>query len=347
MCDKSQIKTSILNAAKGKINRGEVKLVIVNLQEHVDTLYELLVSHSYVPSVPKHKTIWDKCGGKERIISMVPFFPDACIQRLAVDVVKDSVFMSHMYPHSCASIPKRGGKHAKDYFEKALKCKRHTKYAVKVDIKKYYPSIRSEIVMKKLERKIKDKDYLNLIYSIITCDPDEPGLAIGFYINQWLANFILEDIDWKVHSSTGVRYYARNMDDMVLVGSNKRDLERAVKKIERNLKYMHLELKPNHNVFTIDEIGLDFVGYRFFHGYTLLRRRNSLRLMRRIHRISKKQKNGEYISRREAAGLLSLLGQLKNVVHHKFNKKYVSMIDRDALVAIVNSYPRGGAIYGY
>lgn len=336
MCDKAQIKTSICNAMIGKMSRKEVKAVSENLDWHVDELHRLLTTHSYVPSVPKHKKIWDKCGGKERTISVIPFFPDACVQRLAVDVAKDCVFMARMYPHSCASIPGRGGQHAKKYFEKALRCKNHSTYGLKLDIRKYYPSIKPEVVMKKLEARIKDKDYLNLIHAIITCDPDEPGLSIGFYINQWLANFILEDIDWRIYGQKYVLYYARNMDDMVIVGTVKRELERVGERIGKWLKKeMGLEVKPFY-VFKIEEVGLDFVGYRFFHGFTILRRRNSLRLMRRLRRVEKKQRKGQPISFSEASGLLSLIGQLKNVSCRTIEKKYIEgKVDMDELRKIV------------
>ena len=365
MCDKTQIRVSIRNAMKGKKKRREVKEVEEHFDYYVDQLYDMLINRSYVPTVPKHKTIWDKCGGKERTISIVPFFPDACVHRLAVDVAKDKVFMKHMYTYSCASIPGRGGAHAKKYIERLLRDKKHTKYAIKLDIKKYYPSIRPEIMMNRLAFRIKDEEYLDLVHSIITSDPDETGLAIGFYINQWLANYLLEDIDHAIpnhrkgHTSprrrTGQQeieeekegnankrkkhiFYVRNMDDMIIIGSNKRDLERAAKTIKRRLSYLHLELKPNYAVFTVDEVGIDFVGYRFFHGYTLLRRHNSLRLMQRIRKVHKKQENDERVTFTEAAGLLSLIGQLKQVCHHVFNTKYLPMINIDALKEIVRKY---------
>lgn len=332
----NQIKKSIIDCAKHKMNRKEVKAVMDDLDTHAYVLYTLLATGSFEPREPHRRTRYDPCGGKYRDISSTHFYPEACVQRLLVDVSKDSVFMRKMYPHSCASIPNRGIRHAKEYVEKALKNnKRKTRYAVKLDITKYYPSINPDLVKEKLLQHTKDKEFVDLVYKVITCDSAEPGLAIGFYINQWIANFILEDLDWKISQFDGVRFYVRNMDDMVLIGSNKRKLRKAVEMIEGELEKMELKLKPNHDVFTIDEIGLDFVGFRFFHGFTILRRRNSLRLMRRIQRIKKKQEKGEYISFREAAGLLSLLGQLKHVANYTFNDKYVSMIDTESLKDIV------------
>lgn len=321
MLDKEQIKQSILDCTKYKGNREEVKQVIDNIDECVDIMYEILLSCSYKPTIEYKKQIKDKSSGKIREIVKIPFFPDACLQRLAVDVMKP-VLMKNMYPYSCASIPERGTKCAMKYVKHALRNGKKTKYAVKVDIRHYYPNIDADIVIEKLRKKIKDEKFLNLIYAMITSD-DTPGLSIGFYINQWLANFILEEIDWKVANSDGVLYYVRNMDDMVLIGSNKRKLFKAVKMIEKELSKMGLHLKRLEMPFVIDERGLDFVGYRFYHGRVTLRRKNFRKLRHDSILIQKKHKEGKPISRKLASGFLSRAGQLKYSDSYIINKRYV------------------------
>lgn len=71
-----------------------------------------------------------------------------------------------------------------------------------------------------LAHKIKDKKYLKLTWEILqTC---EQGLAIGFFICQWLANFYLEPLDRYITTLDGVKYSVRYMDDIVLFGPNKK-----------------------------------------------------------------------------------------------------------------------------
>lgn len=45
---------------------------------------------------------------------------------------------------------------------------------------------------------------------------------------------------------------------------------------------MGLELKPNWKIFPVDARGVDFLGYVFFHGYTLLRKSIKKKIFRRI-----------------------------------------------------------------
>ena len=51
-------------------------------------------------------------------------------------------------------------------------------YILKCDISKFFASIDKEILKKKIERRIKDKDALEIIYNII--DSYEGGLCIRF-----------------------------------------------------------------------------------------------------------------------------------------------------------------------
>ena len=133
-----------------------------------------------------------------------------------------------------------------------------------MDIRHYYPSIDIQRLMKALSRKIKDKKFLNLIERILKSNP-EGGLSIGFYLNQWLANYFLETLDTYICTLPGVKYYVRNMDDMVLIGPNKKKLHQAVQKIEIFLREnLGVKLKGDWQVFPVNSRAINFVGYRFF-----------------------------------------------------------------------------------
>ena len=75
-----------------------------------------------------------------------------------------------------------------------------------------------------MARKIKDKRFLRTVYSIIeSCGG---GLAIGYYICQWLANFYLESLDQYIMTLPGVKYMTRYMDNITLLGPNKKQLHK-------------------------------------------------------------------------------------------------------------------------
>ena len=69
-------------------------------------------------------------------------------------------------------------------------------------------------------RQIKDQDCLWLIDAIIDA---VRGLPIGNYTSQWFANFFLQGLDHFIKEKLGVKYYIRYVDDLVLLGSNKRN----------------------------------------------------------------------------------------------------------------------------
>lgn len=335
LLDKDQIRESIIANCKHKTSRKEVIDTLNNIEDRVEELYFLLKTESFIPSIPRYKSIIDKSSGKIRDICIVPFFPDSCVHRLVVDVMKPALTRG-MYPHSCASIPDRGNAHAMRYVKRAMRNVKGTKYCSKLDIRHFYPNIQIPLVMDKLRRKIKDEKFLKLVEDIISVGDGE-GLGIGFYINQWLANYILEELDWKIISADRVEYYVRNMDDMVLIGPNKRKLEAAVNMVDEELSKMGLTLKDTKEVFEIDERGIDFVGYRFFHDKTILRRKNSLKLMRQIRKVKRFMDEDREVTPHMAAGTLSMLGQLKHCNHKNFNDKHVKGLKVNRLKDIVRT----------
>jgi len=328
MCDKDTIRKAIIKGSIGKKKRHDVKIVMDDIEAHVDKIYNLLTEESFVPTIPKTVKIKDASSGKEREISIVPYYPDGIMHQLCVEVMRP-VLMRGMYHWSCASIPGRGNMHAIKYVKRCMKKDRKgTKYCAKLDIHHYYPSISPKILIWSLARKIKDKKFLKLIYAIISSNPGG-GLAIGYYINQWLANFLLEPLDGFICRQDGVKHYVRNMDDMIIFGPNKRKLHKAVERIREFLTRMKLELKGNWQVFPTDARGVDFVGYRFYHHKVIMRRRNFLKFTRQCRKARKLIAGKRKISFRTAAGLLSRAGQLKHCNGTNIRQKYFDGLTKE------------------
>lgn len=114
-------------------------------------------------------------------------------------------------------------------------------------------------------------------------------------------------------------YYLRYMDDMVLFHRNKKELHKIKNKIEEYLKFEELTLKENWQLFKTDSRPLDFLGYRFYRGYTTIRKSNFLRIKRRIKKIFKKSN----LNYRDASATLSYEGWLKHCNSYNFRQKYV------------------------
>lgn len=337
MCDRDLIRAAIIKGSKGKKRRWDVKAVLADVDGYVEKVYNLLSQEKYVPTPPRENQIFDNSCQKQRIISIVPYYPDGIIHQLCVMAMQE-VLMRGMYRWSCASIPGRGNKCATDYVRRALKNDpKGTKYCLKMDVHHYYPSISPRRLIWALARKIKDKRFLKIVFEIAASNPSG-GLAIGFYINQWLANYYLEPLDNFILTLPGVKYYVRNMDDMVLLGPNKKQLHRARKEIERFLwQHLGLRLKRNWQVFPVAVRGIDFVGFRFFRTHTTMRRRNFLRFARQCRRVQRMIDTNSKIPYREAAGLLARAGQLRHCNAHKIRVAYFDQIGEKRLKRIVRA----------
>jgi len=335
MCDKDQIRLAIKNGSKKKKKRRDVRQVLNNPEKYVEKVYSLLINGTYVPTIPKVRHIKDSSSGKDRDITTVPFYPDGIMHQLIV-MAMEGIIMRGMYRWSCASIPGRGNACARKYVRRALdRNPRRTKYCAKMDIRHYYPSMNIGQLMEALRHKIKDARFLDLVERIVRSNP-LPGLGIGFYPNQWLANFNLEPVDTFILTLPGVAYYVRNMDDMVLLGPNKRKLHKAVQAIDGQLrKRLGVHLKGDWQVFPVDSRGVNFVGYRFFHTYTRLRGKAFLRFTRQCRKVGKLLDAGRLPSYHAACGILSRAGSLKHADCVEARRRYFGGLDRHKIKNVV------------
>jgi len=119
-----------------------------------------------------------------------------------------------------------------------------------------------------------------------------PGIPIGNYISQWFGNVYLAYFDHFVKEKLKCKYYYRYCDDLVLLSDNKDTLFTWLENIKEYLhNELNLSLKDNYQVFPVAARGIDFLGYRFFRGYTLVRK-SIVKQMK--HRLSKEKSMSSY-----------------------------------------------------
>lgn len=325
ICDIDNIKKAIKNASKGKKKRKYVADVNRKIGTYATIIQGILLSKTYIPGIYNKSTIIDKNSNKERIIYKSKFYPDQIIQWALMQQIENILYKGAYY-YSCACIKGRGIMHGMKYIKTILvEDKKYTKYCLKIDIKKFYPSINKEILKRKFERKIKDKDTLDLIFKIV--DSCEQGIPIGNYTSQWFANFYLQDLDHYIKEELKIKHYIRYMDDMVLFSNNKRNLHKIKLILDNYLNKESLVIKENWQVFKVDSRPLDFLGYRFYRGYTTLRRCNFLRIRRRVKKIYKKKE----LTYKDSSAVMSYYGWIKHCDSYNYNQKnlkpYVNIYD--------------------
>lgn len=266
ICSIKNLECADVIAQKGKSKQISVKLHNENREANIKKLHEVLVSGEYKTSPYTVFTIQDP---KERVIYRLPYYPDRIVHH-AIMLVLEPIFVSIFTADTYSCIKGRGIHSAATKISKALKDVDHTTYCLKLDIKKFYPSIDHDILKSLLRRKIKDQKLLTLLDEII--DSAE-GLPIGNYLSQYLANYYLTFFDHWLKETKRVAYYFRYADDIVILHADKDYLHKLLADIRnylcRNLK---LEIKENYQVFPVAARGIDFIGYVFFHTHVRLRK---------------------------------------------------------------------------
>jgi RNA-directed DNA polymerase len=334
ICDINNIKRAIMKSSLGKRHQQRVSEIISNIEYYAEDIRQMLISKTFKPAPYIVKTLHDGATQKVRTIHKPKYYPDQIIH-WALMLQLEPIIMHGMYQHNCGSVPGRGTSYGQKLLRKWLdKDKTGTKYCLKLDIKKFYPSVDNEKLKEMFRNKIKDNDMLWLIDQIIN---SEQGLPIGNYTSQWFSNFYLQTLDHWIKEYLGIKYYIRYVDDFVLLGPNKKHLHKVRQAINGYLVTIGLQLKNNWQVFRVDDRGIDFLGFRFFRDKTILRKRNALRIRRRLKKIKLKQKMGY----RDACAIISYWGWIKRSDSYNFYNKYFNgLVSVNLARKVVSWYDR-------
>lgn len=255
-------------ARVGKGKYRQVRKFDEDVSGNVTRLRESLVSGTW--NVHPYRQFLAFDSGKVRVVDWNPCYSDNVVQH-AIERTAGRILLASGITDTYAGIRGRG-------IHKGVQRIRHflseyleiqNIYILKMDIRKFYASIDHDVLKLKIRRKIKDRRVLELFDKII--DSHSPGLPIGNYISQLLANYYLSDYDHWVKDQ-GFRHYARYCDDIVVIHHDKQTLQRLKHDSLKYLSGIHLTVKENHQVFPIERAGLDFLGYVFTRKKVLLRK---------------------------------------------------------------------------
>lgn len=253
-------------ARKGKGEQYGIKVHDRNREANLISLHHLLKDRTYHTSAYNTFFVYEP---KEREVYRLPYFPDRIAHHAVMNIL-EPIFVSVFTADTYSCIKGRGIHAAANAVKHALQDVPGTQYCLKLDIKKFYPNVDHSILKQLLRRKFKDPGLLWLLDEIID---SAPGLPIGNYLSQYFANFYLTYFDHWLKEVKSVKYYFRYADDLVILSGNKPELHDLLNEIKIYLATeLHLQVKNNHQVFPVDARSIDFVGYRFYHTHTLLRK---------------------------------------------------------------------------
>ena len=213
-------------------------------------------------------------------------------------------------------------------------------YILKFDISKYFYSIDHEVLKSMLQRKIKDKKALKIIYKIIDSTNEEyinevvkslksknkeldiphyqkgKGLPIGNMTSQILALLYLNELDHFIKERLHIKYYIRYMDDGILIHQDKWYLKYCLRKIQKRIEEKQkLKLNPKTKLFSIKE-SIEYIGYR----YLLKKKRLLIKIKRKTKKKMKKSSKVENYK-----GYVKY-AKTKNLVYEK-DKRYLFYLE--------------------
>lgn len=359
ICSMDNLYRAYQNAKSGKGWYKEVKQIEKRPFYYLAGLQYMLKNHLFKTS--EYEIFILNEGKKKRDVYKLPFFPDRIAQWAILQVI-EPFLVANMTADTYSAIPGKGIQPIVNDLRGYYKTKRvddkkksvwvpsilltdkeNTRYCYKIDLHHYYQSINHEVLKQKFRKVFKDPELLWLLDEIadsintateedlielslsgeIEVDPNT-GIPIGNYMSQYSGNFYLSSFDHWVKEKLHVKHYYRYMDDVVIFASSKEELHEIHRKVTAYTRdYLHLNIKGNYQIFPTKVRGVDFVGYRFFGEYTLLRKSTAINFKRKMRACRKKMENNIPPTYSEWCSFNSYKGWLGNCDSYRLFKKYM------------------------
>ena len=294
---KENISLAIQKASKGKRNRKNVMKILCDKEKYVGKIYDLVWNGEFEPAKYTHAIITDGISKKQRELCKPRFYPDHIIE-WCIYLVLEPILKRSMIKNTFASLKGRGQYYGRLKIQKIVKTKK-AKYYYKCDIRKFYPSVNNDLLIKMLEKKIKDPKLMKILKAILAL---ENGLPIGMILSQLFSNYFMCDVD---HLMEGKNYY-RYADDIVIFGKTSNIVHSARRVLENAVAKKRLTIKPTWVVYKLKNTPLDFMGFRFYRDHTTIRKSIMYRATRRVRKWVKKQ------TLKTAHAITSYMGWVKN-----------------------------------
>ena len=300
---KENIELAYKKAKKGKSKYNAVRYIEEHTEECLKDVHNLLETRTFTTSEYRTKIIKEP---KEREIFILPFYPDRIVQHAIINIL-EPILVKMFIPESYACIEGRGIHKGS---VKLMEYVRKNKYCLKMDIRKFYPSINHDILMRIIERKFGDKNLVWLLNDIVRSIPGESNVPIGNLTSQWFGNLYMNELDKLIKHDLKIKCYLRYCDDFALFSNDKKQLNEAKFKI---IEFLKTELKLNLSkcdLFRTSQ-GVDFLGYRHFKDYILIRKSTVKRIRKRLERVRRTYLKGRMQHDKFRSTVASAYGWLK------------------------------------
>ena len=247
-------------------------------------LKQQLVTGCYQPSPVRRVEIAKPDGGTRQL--GIPTVTDRVIQQ-AIAQVLTPIFDPDFSEHSFGFRPGRNGQQAVKQVQSIIKEGR--RFAVDVDLSKFFDRVNHDLLMTRLGDKVKDKRLLKLIKRYLRAGfidnqfkgESRVGVPQGGPLSPLLANIMLDSLDKELEKRG--HKFARYADDFTILVKSQRAGERVLRSISQYLQ-SRLKLVVNTDKSRVVKTNeSQFLGFTFkanrihWHPKTLLKFKQNVR----------------------------------------------------------------------
>jgi RNA-directed DNA polymerase len=253
------------NKGAGGIDEMEVESLKDYLIKEKDALIASILAGKYRPN-PVRRVEIPKENGKKRQLG-IPTVVDRVIQQ-AITQVLSPIHEKQFSQSSYGFRPKRSAHQA------LRQCQRHItegyKYAVDMDLEKFFDTVSHSKLVEVLSRTIKDGRVISLIHrylkaGVIVANKFEQtavGVPQGGPLSPLLSNIMLNELDKEIEKRG--HCFVRYADDLLILCKSKRSAERTMESLVRYIENK-LFLKVNRDKSAVVVITkAKFLGYSFY-----------------------------------------------------------------------------------
>lgn len=285
------------------------------LKEHREELLQSIREGKYKPQPVRRKEIPKPDGGVRKL--GIPTVVDRIIQQATAQELTP-IFEPQFYENSYGYRPGKSAQMAiqkvKEYAEQGYK------YAVEIDLSKYFDTLNHDLLMNMMREQVKDKRVIELVKRYLKSGVMENGMSVkthegspqGGPLSPLLANIYLNKFDWEM-SRRGVPVI-RYADDIVLLCRSERAGQRL---LESSRRILEGKLKLRMNVEKSKVVSVTAIRNFKFLGFALGRGKNG------------------YFIRAHAKSLKKAKQKLKGLTSRSQGRNVRVVIQR------VNSFTRG------
>lgn len=298
------------------------------LPDSVKAIQERLTAPSLQLNLP---VVFDRVENRKLRHIVAPNVDDAILIRAITRVAEPEVYRK-MTRHSYCPVPGRGGlrlarelqrklrklHHANELWMLQHPGSRRTIYALKTDIRHFFPSVTHKVAMDALRRVFGtrgDERVLSLIDQLMG-----EHLDIGAGYSAMAANSVLFPVDEQFESYLGMLGYFRFMDDILMLFRSKDKAHRARVELEKLLNRYGLTMANKWRVFNTELCPVVMGGFKVrWSGI-----HPSSHVCQGLNRqIGKGIRIGfENLSRQECRSLASRYGWIKNSDSFNYKQKW-------------------------